>query len=157
MWRIIFTTLIIIIKFNNALVINDALLNVPIMEPLDITSYTHLQQKHIKRELANQEQFLDQWCRTPKNRSLDYIVCEGFKVGQEFILSKLSHLEEVENELAYTLTLLPMKTYLSPNNYVLAKTSTLVDPSNLEEDKTMQVAIFKNMYDNTTLDNIELF
>ena len=159
MHKYIFILLIIIFNLNDALVINDALLNNdPIMEPFDITSFSKLQQRQIKRELEHQEQFLDQWCKKPKNSSVDYIICEGFKVGQEFILSKLNHLEEKENDVGFTLTLLPTKTYISPNNYILAKTSILIgSEADSEEDKTIQIAIFKDTYDNSTLDNIELF
>lgn len=124
--------------------------NNELIKPFELLDLKKNQQKLITRELKNQEQFLDNWCKKPRNTTLEYIVCEGFKIEQEFILAKLDHLDELENEIAYTLTLMPRKTYLSPNNYVLAKTSELKGES--EDDKTFLLAIFKNAYKNHTIE-----
>ena len=111
-------------------------------EPIDLDKYTQNQKRIIKRQLKNQESFLDRWCRPQaKNSTVKYIICEGFQVEQEFILSTLRHLEQLEDDVAYTLKLLPNKIYLSSNNYILARASDI-------KDNTFHVAIFKDVYKN---------
>ena len=120
-------------------------------EPLDLDKYTNNQKRIIKRQLKNQESFLDRWCRPQEkntNSTLKFIICEGFQVEQEFILSTLRHLEQLEDDIAYTLNLLPNKIYLSSNNYILARTSNV-------EENTFHVAIFKEVYKNENEEDYE--
>ena len=118
-------------------------------DALNMNQYTQNQKKILKRQLKHQETFLKNWCRPQvDNSTLNYLVCEGFQVEQEFILSTLSHLEQLEDDVAYTLLLLPNKLYVSSNNYVLARTSDI--DRNIgdgkADDRTFHVAIFKDVY-----------
>ena len=118
-------------------------------EALDMKQYNKNRKKIISRQLKHQETFLNKWCR-PKadNSSINYVICEGFQVEQEFILSVLNHLDQVEDDVAYTLHLLPNKIYMSSNNYVLARTSDIERGEEYDaiDPNTFHVAIFKDIY-----------
>ena len=123
-------------------------------EAVDFSNYTKNQKRIINRQLRNQESFLDRWCRPQeKNSTLKYVICEGFQVEQEFILSTLTHLERLEDDIAYTLKLLPNKIYLSSNNYVLARTSGVSSNDKQQTGESFHVAIFKDVYKNENEDD----